>query len=291
MQENKALKIGYVQTRSRGSKEENMQYFRKELIHLAQKGAQVVVSQELFLSNYFCQSEDESFFSLSEAIPGPSSDELSQLAKEYQICIVASLFERRQAGLYHNTTVVLGPNGDLLGRYRKMHIPDDPLFYEKYYFTPGDLGFQVVQTPFAKLGILICWDQWFPEAARLMALSGAELLIYPTAIAWSNASDDHVKQRELSAWQTIQRSHAIANGVYVLAVNRVGREGELDFWGNSFLCDPMGEILIQSDEKSDQSQIVEIDLSRIEKTRQIWPFFRDRRIDAYSSLLKRFNDE
>ena len=255
------------------------------------KGAQIVCLQELFRSRYFCQSEDQRCFNLAETIPGPSTDRLGALARELQIVIVASLFEKRSAGIYHNTAVVIDADGAIAGKYRKMHIPDDPLYYEKFYFTPGDLGFPSFQTRYARVGALVCWDQWFPEGARLAALSGAQILFYPTAIGWIPNEPRAAAQRQRDAWELIQRSHAIANGVYVASVNRVGREGKIKFWGRSFVAGPLGEIVARAGGEREQILLARCDLDRIEETRQSWPFLRDRRIDAYAPLLSRALEE
>jgi N-carbamoylputrescine amidase len=251
------------------------------------RGAQIVCLQELFRSRYFCQSENARHFKLAESIPGPTTDALSALAAEREVVIVASLFERRSAGIYHNTAVVIDADGAIAGKYRKMHIPDDPLYYEKFYFTPGDLGFPSFQTRYARVGALVCWDQWFPEGARLAALSGAQILFYPTAIGWIPNEPRAVARRQRDAWELIQRSHAIANGVYVASVNRVGREGKIKFWGRSFVAGPLGEIVARAGGEREQIVLARCDLDRIEETRQSWPFLRDRRIDAYESLLSR----
>jgi N-carbamoylputrescine amidase len=262
----------------------------------AEKGARLVVLQELHQGSYFCQSEDTACFDLSEPIPGPSTELFGALARELGVVIVASLFEKRAPGLYHNTAVVLDSDGSIAGKYRKMHIPDDPGFLEKFYFTPGDLGFKPIQTSVGKLGVLVCWDQWYPEAARLMALAGAEMLIYPTAIGWDPRDDNSEKQRQLDAWITVQRSHAIANGIPVLCANRVGLEAEprgagagIHFWGTSFAVGPQGEFLAQAGQE-EELLLVELDRSRSEEVRRIWPFLRDRRIDAYADLLRRYCD-
>lgn len=253
----------------------------------AKQGAKIVCLQELFRSRYFCQSENQRNFKLAETIPGPSTETLGALAKEKQIVIVASLFERRSAGIYHNTAVVIDADGAIAGKYRKMHIPDDPLYYEKFYFTPGDLGFPSFRTRYAKIAALICWDQWFPEAARLAALSGAQILFYPTAIGWIPKEPRAVAQDQRSAWELIQRSHAVANGVYVASVNRVGREGNINFWGDSFVAGPFGEIVARAGGARAEILLADCDLGKIEETRQSWPFLRDRRIDAYASLQSR----
>src|SRR5215831_6142438 len=256
----------------------------------AKKGAQIICLQELFRSRYFCQSEDHRNFRLAETIPGPSTEALGKLAKDNKLVIVAPLFEKRSAGIYHNTAVIIDSDGTIAGKYRKMHIPDDPLYYEKFYFTPGDLGFPSFQTRYAKIGVLVCWDQWFPEAARLTALSGAQFLFYPTAIGWLPDEKEEINQAQHSAWETIQRAHAIANGVYVVVVNRVGCEGKLTFWGQSFVADPFGRIIARASATEEETLIVDCDLSRIDETRQNWPFLRDRRIDSYDALAYRFLD-
>jgi N-carbamoylputrescine amidase len=254
----------------------------------AKKGAKLVCLPELFRSLYFCQKQDYKCFQLAEPIPGPTTQVLSNAAKKHKITLVSSLFEKRTGGLYHNTAVVFGPNGKILGTYRKMHIPDDPGFNEKFYFTPGDTGFQPIDTPAGRLGVLVCWDQWYPEAARLMALRGAQILIYPTAIGWARGEKKEVCQDQRGAWQTIQRSHAIANGLFVLSINRTGRENNLDFWGTSFISNPIGHVV--SEAPTDRSEILHatLNLSETTTTRQHWPFLRDRRIDAYAGLDQRF---
>lgn len=261
----------------------------------ANQGAQVICLPEIFLGPYFCQSEDHAHFALAEPVPGPSTEHFAQVAAKLQVVIVASLFERRAAGLYHNTTAVLDADGSYLGKYRKMHIPDDPLYYEKFYFTPGDLGFRVFATRYLRLGVLICWDQWYPEAARLTALRGADLLLYPTAIGWHPQEKAEYGEIQRSSWQTIQRAHAIANGCFVGSVNRVGHEGDpqggIDFWGHSFICGPSGQMLTEANH--DQPAIVQaaLDLKAVDAARTHWPFLRDRRIDAYGDLTRRFIDE
>jgi N-carbamoylputrescine amidase len=263
----------------------------------AAKGARLVLLQELHSGPYFCQTEETTQFDRAEPIPGPTSERLGALAGELEIVLVASLFERRAAGLYHNTAVVFETDGSIAGIYRKMHIPDDPGFYEKFYFTPGDLGFTPIQTSLGRLGVLVCWDQWYPEAARLMCLAGAELLIYPTAIGWDPSDTPEEQERQRSAWETIQRGHAVANGLPVLSINRVGHEPSPDpaasgirFWGNSFVAGPQGELLAKASNDQEELLMVELDLSRTEQVRRIWPFLRDRRIDAYQDLTKRFRD-
>jgi N-carbamoylputrescine amidase len=253
----------------------------------AKRGAQIVCLQELFRSRYFCQSENHKNFKLAEPIPGPTTDALAAVACERGIVIIASVFERRSAGIYHNSAVVIDADGSIAGIYRKMHIPDDPLYYEKFYFTPGDLGFPSFQTRYAKVGALVCWDQWFPEGARLAALSGAQILFYPTAIGWIPNEPRKVARQQHAAWELIQRSHAVANGVYVASVNRVGREGKIKFWGNSFVAGPFGEIIAHAGGEREELLFARCDLGKIEVTRQSWPFLRDRRIDAYGSLLTR----
>jgi len=254
----------------------------------AKKGAQIVCLQELFRSQYFCQNEDIKNFKLAETIPGPSIEALIKVARQKKIVIVASVFEKRTAGIYHNTAVVIDANGKIAGKYRKMHIPDDPLYYEKFYFTPGDLGFRTHETKYGKIGALVCWDQWFPEAARLTALSGAQFLFYPTAIGWLPNEKPEMRRAQLSAWETIQRAHAIANGVFVAVVNRVGHEGQLNFWGQSFVADPFGRIIAKASSDKEEVLIVDCDIDQIDETRQNWPFLRDRRIDYYSALAYRF---
>ena len=256
----------------------------------AKKGAQIVCLQELFRSQYFCQTEDIELFKLAETIPGPSTEKLCRVARQKKVVVIASLFEKRAAGVYHNTAVIIDADGEISGKYRKMHIPDDPLYYEKFYFTPGDLGFQTHQTSYGKVGALVCWDQWFPEAARLTALSGAQLLFYPTAIGWLPDEKEEMNEAQHSAWETIQRAHAIANGVYVVVVNRVGREGKLNFWGQSFVVDPFGRIIAKASATKEEVLIVDCDLNKIDETRQNWPFLRDRRIDWYDGLAYRFLD-
>ena len=284
------IKVGLVQMSCGNDPAANLAKAIERIEAAAQRGAQVVCLQELFRSRYFCQSEDHRNFKLSETIPGPSTAALAELARKKQIVIVASLFERRAAGIYHNTAVVLDADGSIAGKYRKMHIPDDPLYYEKFYFTPGDLGFPSFQTRYAKIAVLVCWDQWFPEGARLAALAGAQIIFYPTAIGWIPNEPRAVAQNQRDAWQLIQRSHAIANGVYVASVNRVGREGKINFWGHSFVAGPFGEIVAQANDKREEILIAKCDLGKIEATRQSWPFLRDRRIDSYSLLLTRMLD-
>ena len=285
------MALGLIQMSAGESPEANLAAVLPRIRAAARKGAQIICLQELFRSRYFCQIEDQRNFKLAETIPGPSTEALEKVARETKTVIVASLFEKRSAGIYHNTAVIIDADGSIAGKYRKMHIPDDPLYYEKFYFTPGDLGFPSFQTRYAKLGVLVCWDQWFPEAARLMALGGAQILFYPTAIGWIPKEPRAVAQTQRSAWEVIQRSHAVANGVYVAAVNRVGREGKLRFWGHSFVAGPFGEIIARAGGERDEIIIAKCDLIRIEETRQSWPFLRDRRIDAYGSLQSRFIEE
>ncbi|HET7546029.1 MAG TPA: carbon-nitrogen hydrolase [Polyangiaceae bacterium] len=288
-----SLKIGMIQTRVGLDKAENVQKTSAAIRDAAARGATLICLQELFATQYFCQTEDAAFFDLAEASDGPTVQAIAKVAKECKVSVVTPFFERRAPGVYHNSVVVVGPQGNTVGLYRKMHIPDDPLFMEKYYFTPGDLGFQSFDTPDAKVGTLICWDQWYPEAARLTAMRGSELLTYPTAIGWHPSEKEQYGAAQLSAWQTIQRSHAIANGVFVIAVNRVGHEGPADggieFWGHSFVADPFGVVLAEAGQ-GEETLVVECDLTRPEWVRRNWPFFRDRRIDAYGDLTHRFLD-
>ena len=282
------VKVGLVQMSCDPKPEANLKKAIARIGDAASQGAQIVCLQELFRSQYFCQTEDIELFKLAETIPGPTTEALSKVARQKKIVILASLFERRAAGVYHNTAVVIDANGKIAGKYRKMHIPDDPLYYEKFYFTPGDLGFQTHDTQYGKIGALVCWDQWFPEAARLTALSGAEFILYPTAIGWLPDENEEMNEAQHSAWETIQRAHAIANGVYVVVVNRVGREGKLNFWGQSFVADPFGRIIAKASADKEEVLVVDCDLSKIEETRQNWPFLRDRRIDFYTPLSSRF---
>lgn len=290
------MRVGIIQQANTTDREENLTRLQQKIRQLAREGAELIVMQELHNGLYFCQTENAAVFDQAETIPGPSTDSFGRLAKESGVVIVLSLFEKRAAGLYHNTAVVMEKDGSIAGKYRKMHIPDDPAYYEKFYFTPGDLGFHPIETAVGKLGVLVCWDQWYPEAARLMALSGAEVLIYPTAIGWESTDTEEEKQRQLDAWVTLQRGHAVSNGLPVIAVNRTGFEPDpsgltngIQFWGNSFICGPQGELLYQAG--SDEIvQIVEIDKNRTENVRRWWPFFRDRRIDEYGELSKRWID-
>lgn len=290
------LNVALLQHADQGSREANLSWISQQIAHAAAVGSQLALLQELHNGPYFCQSESTEIFDLAEPVPGPSTDFLGELAARHKIVIVASLFERRAAGLYHNTAVVLDSDGTLAGRYRKMHIPDDPGFYEKFYFTPGDLGFVPIDTSIGRLGVLVCWDQWYPEAARLMALAGAELLLYPTAIGWDRRDSEDEKARQRDAWLTVQRGHAVANGIPVLSCNRVGFEASptaadpgIEFWGSSFVCGAQGEWLAQAGAEA-ETLIVDIDMRRSEDVRRIWPFLRDRRIDAYQDLAKRFID-
>jgi N-carbamoylputrescine amidase len=301
MTNKRRYKVGLVQMRMGADPELNFVSALTHIREAARLGANIVCLPELFQTQYFCQREDLRLFDLAEAIPGPSTARLADVAREAHVAIVASLFERRAPGLYHNTAVTLNADGAIAGVYRKMHIPDDPLFYEKYYFAPGDLGFQAVETDFGRVGTLVCWDQWYPEAARLTALQGAEVLFYPTAIGWHPAEKAEFGVAQVEAWRTIQRSHAIANGVFVAGVNRVGMEhGDIlgnrasgqgiEFWGGSFLADPFGRVLAQASHNKEEILIGEIDLGLIEETRRNWPFLRDRRIDAYAPITQRFLD-
>jgi N-carbamoylputrescine amidase len=292
---NRRLKVGLVQQACSEDRDRNLATSIDGVRTAQARGAQLVLLQELHTGVYFCQTEDTKRFDQAEPIPGPTSEALAALARELEIVIVASVFERRAAGLYHNTAVVLDRDGQIAGRYRKMHIPDDPGFYEKFYFTPGDLGFQPIDTSVGRLGVLVCWDQWYPEAARLMALQGAEMLLYPTAIGWDPRDTASEKAQQRDAWITIQRAHAVANGLPVLACNRVGYEPDpsgasagIQFWGSSFVAGPQGEILAESGSEGPMVLVADIDLGRTEAVRRIWPFLRDRRIDAYADLLKRY---
>lgn len=287
--------LGLTQTRCSQSPKENLAHTIDRIEAAARDGANIVCTQELFANRYFCQTEDHENFKLAEPIPGPTTQALKKIAKRRKIVIVASLFERRAPGLFHNTAVVIDADGTLLGRYRKMHIPDDPAFYEKFYFTPGDLGFRVWDTKFGRIGVLICWDQWFPEAARLTAMQGADMLLYPTAIGWLPSEKKEFGQTQRESWEMIQRSHAIANGCYVAAVNRVGHEKSpgsegIQFWGNSFVAGTSGELLACAGERKEENLLAELDLGALNETRTVWPFFRDRRIDAYGSITNRWSD-
>jgi N-carbamoylputrescine amidase len=286
--------VGLIQMSCSGDPAENFAKAEARIQEAAKRGAQIICLQELFRSQYFCREENAELFELAEAIPGPSTEALAKLARGLNVVIIGSLFERRAAGIYHNTAVAIDAGGALLGKYRKMHIPDDPLYYEKFYFTPGDLGFPNFDTRFARIGVLVCWDQWYPEGARLSSLGGANILFYPTAIGWHPSEKKEFGAAQLDAWRTIQRSHAIANGVFVAAVNRVGFEGTpesgLEFWGHSFVCDPFGQILAEASADKEEILLVECDPSRVEEVRRNWPFLRDRRIDAYSPILNRWHE-
>lgn len=292
------MKVGLIQQKNSADIKANIAKLQDNIRKAAAMGAELVVLQELHNGLYFCQTENTQLFDQAESIPGPSTDSFGQLAKELGIVLVLSLFERRAPGLYHNTAVVLEKDGTIAGKYRKMHIPDDPAYYEKFYFTPGDLGFEPINTSVGRLGVLVCWDQWYPEAARLMAMRGAELLIYPTAIGWESSDTEEEKQRQLSAWITVQRGHAVANGLPVVTVNRTGHEPDssgqtagIQFWGNSFVAGPQGEMLTEFPNHEEEVRVVEIDKTRSENVRRWWPFFRDRRIDAFDGLSKRFLTE
>ena len=291
------MKIGIIQQTITPDVEANKVKLRAEIVAAATEGAELVVLQELHNTPYFCQTENTELFNLAEPIPGPSTEFYSQVARECGIVLVTSLFERRAAGLYHNTAVVFEKDGSIAGKYRKMHIPDDPAYYEKFYFTPGDLGFEPIQTSVGKLGVLVCWDQWYPEAARLMALAGADLLIYPTAIGWESTDTPEEKARQREAWITVQRGHAVANGLPVVSVNRVGHEPDpsgatngILFWGSSFVAGPQGEFLYQSPSDSTDRKVIDVDMQRSENVRRWWPFLRDRRIENYGDITKRFRD-
>lgn len=295
--ERKVIKVGIVQQSCSADIKGNIEKLKNNIKDVAQKGAQLVVLQELHNSLYFCQVEDTNMFDLAESIPGPSTDFYGTLAKEYGIVLVTSLFERRAPGLYHNTAVVFEKDGTIAGKYRKMHIPDDPAYYEKFYFTPGDIGFEPIETSIGKLGVQVCWDQWYPEGARLMALKGAEILIYPTAIGWESSDTDDEKARQCDAWTTVQRGHAVANGLPVISVNRVGHEDDpsgqtngIQFWGNSFIAGPQGEILAKASNSKEENIVIELDMQRSENVRRWWPFLRDRRIEKFDDLAKRFID-
>ena len=287
--------VGLIQAKAHKEPSENLSSTLTKAEQAAKDGAQIICTQELFLTEYFCQCEDHSKFELAEPIPGPTTTAFQQLAKRYKVVLIVSIFEKRGSGVYHNSAAIINTDGSLLGVYRKMHIPDDPLYYEKFYFTPGDLGFKSWETPFGKIGVLICWDQWYPEAARLTAMQGAEIIFYPTAIGWHPSEKNKYGKRQHSSWETIQRSHAIANGCYVASVNRVGHEATnntdgIDFWGQSFIADTSGE-LIKKAALDETTLICDLDLSKVDTTRTHWPFLRDRRIDAYSDITKRLLDE
>lgn len=291
------MKTGIIQQHNTADKKYNMQRLAESIKALASEGAELIILQELHNSLYFCQVENVNNFDLAEPIPGPSTEFFGSLAKELGVVIVTSLFEKRAAGLYHNTAVVIERDGTIAGKYRKMHIPDDPAYYEKFYFTPGDLGFHPIDTSVGRLGVLVCWDQWYPEAARLMALQGAEMLIYPTAIGFESSDEPAEQQRQREAWTTVQRGHSVANGLPVVAVNRVGHEtdpsgmtGGIEFWGSSFVAGPQGELLYRASDHEEERKVIDIDLAHSEQVRRWWPFLRDRRIDKYTDIVKRFID-
>ncbi|OPY80496.1 MAG: N-carbamoyl-D-amino acid hydrolase [Syntrophus sp. PtaU1.Bin005] len=289
-EQERKVSVGLIQAACGADREKNLAGALEQAELAAGQGAQILCFQELFTSLYFCDQESYDRFGLAETVPGPTTERLQELARKREVAIVASLFEKRTEGLYFNTVAVIDAGGEYLGKYRKMHIPDDPGYYEKFYFAPGDLGFRVFSTRYARIGTLICWDQWYPEAARISALMGAEILFYPTAIGWATAQDQETNREQFDAWQTIQRGHAIANGVHVVAVNRTGREGEMQFWGGSFVSNPFGTVLWQAPQHEETVHVQEIDLSLTGFYRTHWPFLRDRRIDAYGDLSKRFLD-
>ncbi|MBL7845839.1 MAG: carbon-nitrogen hydrolase [Cyclobacteriaceae bacterium] len=288
---NRKVNIGLVQMSCSAVPRENLEKVKPKIAALASQGAQIICLQELFTSLYFCDVEDHDNFKLAERIPGPSTDFLAPLAKQHNVVIIASLFEKRAEGLYHNTTAVIDADGQYLGKYRKMHIPDDPGYYEKFYFTPGDLGYKVFKTKFATIGVLICWDQWYPEAARITSLLGAEILFYPTAIGWATSQDAETNDEQYQAWQTIQCSHAVANGVYVVSVNRVGMEGNMKFWGGSFISNPFGKVMYKASHDKEETHVEELDMDKSDRYRTHWPFLRDRRIDSYQPITQRYLDE
>ncbi|MBA4148462.1 MAG: carbon-nitrogen hydrolase [Verrucomicrobia bacterium] len=295
MKRSKVVNLGLIQTHATGKPAENLKRTIALVEKAAKQGAQIICTQELFASYYFCQIEDHKYFELAETIPGPSTDAFQKIAKKHKVVIIASLFEKRTAGLYHNTAVVIDADGTLMGKYRKMHIPDDPSFYEKFYFTPGDLGFKAWDTKHGKIGVCVCWDQWYPEAARLTAMQGAQILFYPTAIGWHPSEKTEYGERQHGAWELIQRSHAVANGCYVAAINRIGHEAPdggdgLEFWGQSFVAGTSGEIVAKASQDKEEIMIVPVDLEKVDTTRTHWPFLRDRRIDAYSDLTRRLID-
>jgi N-carbamoylputrescine amidase len=287
------VRVGLVQMSCSSGKDDNIQKAVIRIREAAAKGAQIICLQELFTSLYFCDVEDYDNFKLAEPIPGPTTDIIQTVAKELDVVIIASLFEKRAQGLYHNTTAVIDADGSYLGKYRKMHIPDDPAYFEKFYFTPGDMGYKVFKTKFATIGVLICWDQWYPEAARITSLMGAEVLFYPTAIGWAADQDEATNKEQYGAWQTIQRSHAIANGVHVVSVNRSGfeQEGRMKFWGGSFVANPFGSVIVQASHDNEEVVVQELDLGATDRYRTHWPFMRDRRIDSYQPITKRYIDE
>ncbi|NIQ02901.1 MAG: acyltransferase [Nitrospinaceae bacterium] len=283
------VKVGLIQMASVEDPASNLQEAERGIRQASARGAQIISLQELFQTEYFCQVEDHEYFKLAEAIPGASTEKMSQLARELEVVLIVPLFEKRSSGIYHNTAVVIDADGSVAGKYRKMHIPDDPGFYEKFYFTPGDTGFQAIHTRYGKVGVLICWDQWFPEAARLTALSGAQILFYPTAIGYQEF-DTAVAPKQIEAWQTIQKAHSIANGVFTAVTNRVGPENNIKFWGQSFISDPFGEIIAQASSEEPEILVADCNLALIEETRQGWPFLRDRRVDAYQNLSRLYID-
>jgi N-carbamoylputrescine amidase len=285
-----SIKTGLIQMTCVAGKQSNIDKSVQKIREAAGMGAQIICLQELFASQYFCWEENYDYFSLAEAIPGPTTTLFSDLARELEVVIVASLFEKRAQGVYHNTLAVIDADGKYLGKYRKHHIPDDPGYFEKFYFTPGDAGYKVFDTRYARIGTLICWDQWYPEAARITSLMGAQIIFYPTAIGWAESQDEILNQQQYEAWQTIQRSHAIANGVYVVSVNRTGTEGQMKFWGGSFVADPFGVVLYQATHHDEEIHVQELNLDRIDETRIHWPFLRDRRIDSYGDIVKRYID-
>jgi N-carbamoylputrescine amidase len=289
----KIVNVGIVQMACTAKPQENLDKAIVKIREAASKGAQIICLQELFTSLYFCDVEDYDNFKLAEPVPGPSTETLSAVAKELGVVIIASLFEKRTQGIYHNTTAVLDADGAYLGKYRKMHIPDDPAYYEKFYFTPGDLGYKIFKTKYATIGVLICWDQWYPEGARITALMGAEILFYPTAIGWATSQNEETNIEQFNAWQTIQRSHAVANGVHVVSVNRVGLEqqGAMKFWGGSFIANPFGGVLLQASHDKEEVHVLPVDLNKTDSYRTHWPFLRDRRIDSYQPITKRYIDE
>jgi len=289
----KIVNVGIVQMACTSNPKENLDKAISKIREAASKGAQIICLQELFTSLYFCDVEDYDNFKLAESIPGPSTETLSAVASELGVVIIASLFEKRTQGIYHNTTAVLDADGSYLGKYRKMHIPDDPAYYEKFYFTPGDLGYKIFKTKYATIGVLICWDQWYPEGARITSLMGAEILFYPTAIGWATSQDEATNSEQFNAWQTIQRSHAVANGVHVVSVNRVGLEqaGAMKFWGGSFISNPFGRVLLQASHDNEEVHVLPVDLDKTDSYRTHWPFLRDRRIDSYQPITKRYIDE
>ena len=289
MKNNKSITLGLIQQSRNKNLAQNLATTIQEIRKSVKLGAQIICLQELFRSRYFCQTENSNEFKLAETIPGPTTEVLSKLAGELGVVIISPLFEKRTEGIYHNTAVVIDADGSIVGSYRKMHIPDDPYFYEKFYFTPGDTGFKSFPTRYGRVGILICWDQWFPEAARLVALSGAQLIFYPTAIGYQDRDLSELN-KQIAAWETVQKAHAVSNGIFIAAVNRVGREDALKFWGRSFVCDPFGEVISQAGGNESENLVVECDLSKIVQTRQGWPFLRDRRIDAYQNLTRIYDD-